>query len=123
MKRAWRALIGIPLIVQCDGVPAWSVWVKKRLASGSQLTWDAYVGLGTLLFPLSMLRHPRFGRVFAGSGIAIALLLLALNMYTFPEPLDRSGFFDVGPAIGMWYLAVSIQGWRSIAWARSAVAA
>jgi hypothetical protein len=85
---------------------------------GLDVAWDAYIGLGTICFALAMLRHPRFGRVFAFSGLAIAAGLLALNFYTFPTPPASAGLVDVGPAVGLWYLVVTIQMWRSLPWAR-----
>jgi len=86
---------------------------------GLDVAWDVYIGLGTICFALAMLRHPRFGRVFAFSGFAIALGLLALNLYTFPTPPARAGLVDLGPGVGIWYLAVTIQMWRSLSWAES----
>lgn len=85
---------------------------------GLDVAWDTYIGLGTLCFALAMLRHPRFGRVFAVSGLVIAVALLALNFYTFPTPPGEAGLVDLGPKVGLWYLAVTIQMWRSLAWAR-----
>lgn len=85
---------------------------------GLDVAWDAYIGLGTICFALAMLRHPRFGRVFAFSGMAIAAGLLALHLYTFPTPPQNAGLVDLGPAVGLWYLVVTIQMWRSLAWAR-----
>ena len=29
-----------------------------------------------------------------------------------------AGLVDLGPAIGLWYLAVTVQMWRSLRWAR-----
>ena len=89
-----------------------SVWL------GLDVAWDAYVGLGTICFSVAMLRHPRFGRAFAFAGLAIALVLLALNLYSFPTPPAAAGLVDVGPAVGLWYLAVTLQMWRSLGWVR-----
>jgi len=86
---------------------------------GLDVAWDAYIALGTICFALAMLRHPRYGRVFAYSGLAIAAGLLALNLFTFPTPPASAGWVDLGPAIGLWYLIVTIQMWRSLSWIRS----
>ena len=96
--------------------PLAGVWL------GLDVAWDAYVGLGTLFFAVAMLRHPRFGRAFAYSGLAIAVSLLALNFYTFPTPPGSAGLIDLGPAAGLWYLIVTIQTWRSMAWAKGRAA-
>jgi len=85
---------------------------------GLDVAWDAYVGLGTICFSVAMLRHPRFGRAFAFSGLAIAVALLALNFYSFPTPPAAAGLVDLGPAVGLWYLAVTLQMWRSLSWVR-----
>jgi hypothetical protein len=86
---------------------------------GLDVAWDAYIGIGTLFFALAMLRHPRYGKAFAFSGLIIAAGLLALNFYTFPAPPASAGLVDLGPAIGIWYLMVTIQMWRSLPWART----
>jgi hypothetical protein len=85
---------------------------------GLDVAWDAYIGLGTCCFAIAMLRHPRFGRAFAFSGLAVGAGLLALHLFTFPTPPQNAGLVDLGPAIGLWYLAVTIQMGRSLAWAR-----
>lgn len=85
---------------------------------GLDVAWDAYVGLGTICFALAMLQHPRFGRIFGVFGMAIGAGLLALHLYTFPTPPQNAGLVDLGPALGLWYLLVTIQMWRSLSWAR-----
>ena len=86
---------------------------------GLDVAWDAYIGLGTVFLALAMLRHPRFGKAFAFPGLIIAVGLLALNFYSFPAPPASAGLVDLGPAIGIWYLMVTIQMWRSLPWART----
>jgi hypothetical protein len=87
---------------------------------GLDVAWDAYIGLGTVFFAISMYRHPRFGRIFSISGIVVGMALLFLNLYTFPTPPANAGLVDLGPAVGLWYLAITIQIWRSLRWAREA---
>jgi hypothetical protein len=60
--------------------------------------------------------------MFTATGLVIAVVLFALNMYAFPNPPDTRGLIDAGPLVGAWYLAVSIQTLRSIPWARSVLA-
>jgi len=85
---------------------------------GLDVAWDAYIGLGTICFAVAMLRHPRFGKVFAFSGMAVAAGLVALHLYTFPAPPQNAGLIDLGPVLGLWYLVVTIQMWRSLGWAK-----
>lgn len=93
-----------------------SIWL------GLDVAWDVYVGLGTLLFAVCAFRHPRLGVVVGSAGIAIATGLLALNLYTFPTPPAEAGLVDLGPAVGLWYLVVTIMLLASLRWARSAIA-
>lgn len=85
---------------------------------GLDVAWDVYVGLGTGLFAIAMLRHPRFGKVMGVTGVLLAASLLASNLVTFPTPPVEAGLVDLGPAIGLWYLAGTILMWRSIPWVR-----
>jgi hypothetical protein len=71
--------------------------------------WDLYVAAGTFLFALAMRRAPGFGPLFAWSGMAVAAGLLVLNVATFPVPPGDAGLVDLGPAVALWYVAVSIQ--------------
>lgn len=85
---------------------------------GLDVAWDVYIGVGTLCFALAMIRHPRYRWPFAVPGLALGSLVLGLNLATFPTPPAEAGLFDIGPFVGLWYLAVTIQTWRSLRWAR-----
>lgn len=101
-------------------------WISKgvlTVQAGLDVSWDVYIVIGTFLFGLNMLAHPRFGKIFGGIGIALALLLLAFNLYTFPvAPMD-AGLIDFGPFTGIWYFAITVQILRSMEWARASLAA
>ncbi len=92
--------------------PMIGVWL------GVDVAWDAYIGLGTLLFASAMQEHPRFRWPFALSGLILGAALLVLNFWHFPVPPAQAGSVDVGPFVGLWYLAATIQSWRSLGWAR-----
>ncbi len=98
----------------------WNAVDKVQL--GLDVSWDVYIALGTFLFALNMLRHPRFGKIFGGAGMLLALLLLVLNLYTFPTPPGETNLVDLGPAVGLWYIAVGLQTLRSVKWAGDTVA-
>jgi hypothetical protein len=76
---------------------------------GMDVAWDVFISLGTLLFAISMLRDARFGLVVGIAGILIAVALLILNLWTFPTPPAAKNLVDLGPLIGIWYLAVTIM--------------
>ena len=84
----------------------------EHVEFGLDLSWDVFLVAGTILFGCAMLRDPRFGRWFGISGIAVAAALYALNFATFPTPPASEGLVDLGPAVGLWYAAVSIQALR-----------
>ncbi len=83
---------------------------------GIDVSWDIFITLATVLFGVTMLKHPRFGKVLGGLGIILGLATLVLNLYTFPVPPHEAGLIDLGPAVGFWFLIVVIQMMRSIRW-------
>ncbi len=76
---------------------------------GLDVAWDVFISLGTLLFAISMLGDTRFGWILGGAGILIAAALLILNVWTFPTPPAAKNLIDLGPLVGIWYLAVTIM--------------
>jgi hypothetical protein len=88
---------------------------------GLDVSFDVFIAIGTFCFALRMLKHPRFGAGFGIIGMLIAVgFLLGLNFYTFPYPPRDAGLtvWDPGPPTALWYLAVTIQLWRSLKWFR-----
>ena len=85
---------------------------------GLDVAWDVYIGFGTGCFAIAMLRHPRFGKTMGITGLVLAAAVLAFNLLTFPTPPAEAGLVDVGPAIGLWYLAGTILMWRSMPWVK-----
>jgi hypothetical protein len=96
-----------------------------QAANGLQLgfdaVWDLFLSIGTFLFATAMWTHPRFGRVFATIGGVLAVLLLTLNLGTFPEPPEEAGLLDVGPLVGLWYLVAAVRMGSSLRWVDRAV--
>lgn len=106
--------VQIAVKARSEGPPARdvaSVWL------GLDVAWDAYVGMATMLFALAAWGHPRLGRPFAISGAAIGAALVTLNLATFPIPPADADVVDVGPLVGVWYLAITLRMWRSLGWA------
>ena len=84
----------------------------EHVEFGLDLSWDVFLVAGTILFSWAMLADPRFGRRFALPGIALAAALYVLNFATFPTPPASEGLVDLGPVVGLWYAAVSVQALR-----------
>ena len=76
---------------------------------GLDVAWDIFISLGTLLFAISMFGDARFGWVIGILGILIAIALLTLNLWTFPTPPAAKNLVDLGPLVGLWYLAVTVM--------------
>jgi hypothetical protein len=94
----------------------WGYSGADKVQLGLDVSWDIYLAVGTILFALNMLRHPRFGRVVGGAGIAIGALLLSFNLMSFPVPPAESGSIDFGPLAGIWYFIVAVLMLRSFKW-------
>lgn len=84
---------------------------------GLDVAWDVFLALGTCLFAWNMWHHPRFGRVLAVSGAAIAVALTVTNLASFPVPPGHAGSVDFGPVIGLWYVIVTVRLAMAARWA------
>jgi len=82
------------------------------------VVWDIFISLGTILFAISMFKHPRLGKIIGVIGILLGAALLFNNIYYFPIPPAESGSIDFGPFVTLWYLAVTIMMLRSLKWAK-----
>lgn len=120
------AMLMVQLAVRAGGRASVDdfLWTKfRRVDLGLDVAWDVYICLGTFLFAWNMLRHPRFGRIFGGIGLLLASGLAVLNLATFPTPPAYAGLVDLGPLVGLWYVAASVQMLRSRRWAETRLGA
>lgn len=89
-----------------------SQWVWNSLNTvhlGIDVAWDVFLFLGSILFAINMFNHPKFGKIFSLTGIIISILLISFNIMTFPTPPADAGSVDLGPLMGLWGLAVTIN--------------
>lgn len=81
-------------------------WIWQ-VVLGLDVSFDVFVGIGTLLFGLAMLRDPLFGRLVGTLGILVGgVVILGFNLVAFPELPVEAGLLDPGPITGLWYLLV-----------------
>lgn len=79
---------------------------------GLDLAWDLWLTTGAIFLGVALVRHPRFGPLIGWTGIAVAALVLALNLWTFPIPPAQAGLVDAGPVMAVWYLGVILLAGR-----------
>lgn len=84
----------------------------EHVEFGLDLSWDVFLVAGTILFGLAMVADARFGLRFGLPGIVVAAALYVLNFASFPTPPADAGLVDLGPLVGLWYAAVSVQALR-----------
>jgi hypothetical protein len=88
-----------------------SGWIWKSINQvhlGLDVAWDVYIFFGTVLFAISMFRHPKLGKILSITGITVSIIMIILNAVSFPVPPADAGLIDLGPLIGLWYLAVTL---------------
>lgn len=76
---------------------------------GLDVAFDVFYTLGLIAFGAALYRHPDFGRVTGMLGVGSAALLLALNLFAFPQVPTQVGLIDAGPITGVWWLIVIAQ--------------
>jgi hypothetical protein len=120
VQRRGGGLVSAMLIVQLAvrwstapvGDAALAHTIKRHLwdvQNGLDVAFDTFIGLGTLLFALRMIRDRRFGRLVGVLGAFIgAVMLLGFNLYAFPDLPRNVGLVDPGPITGLWYLVVTV---------------
>jgi len=81
----------------------------NRVQALMDVSWDIFLCSASVLMATAMFRHAHFGRLWGGAGVALALLLLGLNLQTFPAGPAYAGSIDAGPFLALWYGAVFIR--------------
>ena len=85
------------------------LWGVNVVQSGLDVSWDVFVTTGTAMLAIALARHPRFGLLYAIPGVVVGFGALVFNLYTFPTAPAAAGLFDLGPAVGLWYVVVLIR--------------
>lgn len=83
--------------------------VLRTIDLGLDVVWDVFMGFSMMIGAVPMYRHTRLGAVWAVPSFVVGLLLMALNVATFPFPPATRGLFDIGPLVGLYYLLLSIR--------------
>jgi hypothetical protein len=103
-----------PDIINDSGKWIWNS--LNHIHYGLDVCWDVYIFAGTLLFAINAFQHPKLGKLFSVTGVAIASLMIITNVSVFPIPPSSAQLIDFGPFVGLWYLAVTIKILFSYKW-------
>lgn len=76
----------------------------NRVQLGFDIAFDIFITISWFLFGINIIKSKSFNKILGGVGCLISAGLLMLNMTTFPDPPAESGFFDLGPFLGLWAL-------------------
>ncbi len=74
---------------------------------GIDVAWDLFIGTALIFLCFAILRHGDFGVAWGIPAGVLGLLLIVLNVATFPWPPNTQGLIDIGPAIGVFIIALS----------------
>jgi hypothetical protein len=80
----------------------------NRVQAGLDVAFDVFITISWFLFGLNIAKSKSFNRLLGWTGSLIALSLLVLNIYTFPDAPAESGLFDLGPFLGLWAMVFFI---------------
>lgn len=83
---------------------------------GFDLGWELGFALGAVLVAWALLRHPRFGWLYAAPGVVAGLAVVTVAFLAFPEDPVSAGLLDLGPVLALWWLAVTARALLSREW-------
>ena len=87
----------------------WAIRSAMAVQATMDVAFDVFYCMAIVLLAARMLGHPDYGRWLGGLGVGSGLLLLALNLWTFPVPPAEAGLIDVGPLTGIWWVLVVVR--------------
>jgi|GEM_PF-508634 len=88
----------------------------EAVRRGLDVGWELGFALGAVLVAWALLRHPRFGWLYAVPGILAGLAVMTVAFLAFPEEPTVAGLLDLGPLLALWWLAVTARAILSREW-------
>lgn len=76
----------------------------NRVQAGLDVAFDIFITISWILFGLNIAKSQSFNKILGWTVSLIALLLLVLNLSTFPDGPAEAGLIDLGPLLGLWAL-------------------
>jgi len=81
----------------------------RLIDHGLDVAWDILIGMALIFSGLALRRRSGFGPIWAFISALLGAMLIALNAATFPWPPADRGLVDVGPAIGLFVIALATR--------------
>ena len=81
----------------------------RLIDMGLDVAWDMLIGAALISSGVALWRCRRLGPWWALPSIALGAALIVLNAMTFPWPPASRGLFDIGPAIGLFVMALAAR--------------
>lgn len=78
----------------------------KFVDLGLDVAWDVFIGASLVVGAIPMSFHSRLGLWWGMPSAILGLLVIGLNVATFPWPPDTRGLFDIGPFVGLYNIAL-----------------
>ncbi len=76
---------------------------------GIDVAWDLFIGTALVLLAIALKGNSHFGLWWSVPAALLGILLMVLNVMTFPWPPDTRDLFDAGPAVGLYIIALSTR--------------
>lgn len=76
---------------------------------GIDVAWDIFLGCYLILLSIVVKNHPEFKIWWAIPMFILGLLVIVINMYTFPYTPKSAGLIDIGPFIGLFMVIWAIR--------------
>ena len=76
---------------------------------GLDVAWDMLIGTALILSGTAIRRRSGLGLGWGIPSVLLGVALIALNAATFPWPPGERGLIDVGPAIGLFVMALAAR--------------
>ena len=76
---------------------------------GMDVAWDLFIGVALVFLSIALREHPLFRWWWAIPSVLLGLVLITLNALTFPWPPNTKGLIDIGPAVGLYIIALSAR--------------
>ncbi|MBL7961322.1 hypothetical protein JNL27_13905 [bacterium] len=83
--------------------------VIRLVDMGMDVAWDLFIGASLIFLSIALKGHRDFGLRWTIPAALLGLVLMILNFATFPWPPDTKGLIDVGPAVGLYIIGLSVR--------------